>query len=402
MFYSRYFHCIAFAVIVLGFFFSCKRTIQKVDDVNWNPPSNESFNDSITLKTEKTLKLILDSANILYYETCQYDAKNNIVVSYNSANSNMLLFDYVSGKLKQKINLVGLGIKPKHPGDQKAYSFNFVNSDSIFFYDHRSEKVVLFDTSTKVLKKYLLSSNENGYSKGIIVMGELLSVGGDSLYVASAPGRRVLDQFAPLRENLVLTTSLSTAASRPTIRYPDIYRKAKWGYYLHKFHMLYNSENNIVVISYPVDHFLNIYDSSGRCYRYYAGGKGMRPIKPLRFLSDNTPVGKDEDAVNFRSQRTYGTILYDRFRHLYYRVISSAIPEKDMERSLDPSYKKEQPMTIVILNSSFVKVGEVAIDANKYSTTSMFVSHEGLCVPLTKSNDDNLFFDVFSVQPVKK
>lgn len=376
------------------FLFACK---PKVDDPDWKSIVVD-FKDSVTLTPVRHLYFPLDSATILYYETCQFEEKTNSLVSFNSTNRDLLFFNYNTGKLKWRVNLAPVGIRRKHSGNQKLYSFNVVNCDSIFFYDYESSKVVLFDTSSKIINIFDVKSDKSLFIKGIPVVGELLPVSKDSIYISSAPGRNPYSDKAPLPANLILSISLKTGFSQPIIKYPNIYKKAKWGNYLHAFHALYNEQNNKLVVSYPIDHNLNVYDSKGMWSRYYAGGKGVESINPVKFSGDNNLPVKDEEAKNFISQKTYASILFDHFRGVYYRIVSCPIPIEDFDRSRIPGYKKTQSMAIVILNSSFAKVGEVAIDANKYSTTAMFISREGLCLPLTVSNDDSLAFDVFAIK----
>lgn len=380
-------------IFFIFFILSCKN---QVDDSHWINPM-PPYPDTLTLKKVNSKVILLDSSTILKYENFQYIEDKNSILSYNSLNSEMVCYDYSSGKLIWKIDLKKIKIMPRNKGTIKPYSFHAISYDSIFFYDNVRSKVLLFDTAKNILKEYDVMSKMNSYSKGSPVMGEDLAVSNDSIYISSSPGGRNTSMMeSPLNKNLFLSISIKNGISNPIIGYPKIYRKAVWGTYSHISYSAYNPNHNKLVISFPIDHNLSVYKTTGEIELHYAGSIHVTKVNPLFFSGGNNIIKQKDEILNTLTQRSYKAILYDRYRNTYYRFVSSSIPKKEYELSQSPGYNVE-PMSVIILNNDLIKVGEISLDANKYSPISMFISEEGICIPLKISNDDAIYFDVFSI-----
>lgn len=387
--------CITVNFLVMALLLSATSCRNTINDDDWQNP-HPSFNDSLVFSKVATKEFRLDSATILRNENSQYLDKTTTLVSYNSENSDLLFFDYSTGELKQKINLVKIGIPPLEKGSLKQYSFNVVRYDSIFFYDQKKKQVFLFDTSLNLKRTYAVASDKNNFKNGRVLAGNILPVDKNYIYVPSPPGRDPLVLNAPIHDNLFLSISIQTGKTMPFVRYPPIYRKALWGYLFHAFYLAYNDSLGKIIVSYPAIHSIHLIDSSGNDSKSYAGGSSVNQLRPVRWAGQKLDLKKDEEIKNFLSQKRYGNVLYDGYRNLTYRVVTSAVPEKDFSISKNKGYQR-QPFSIIILDSNLKKVGEFAFDANKYSTNAMFVSKDGLCVPSTKSDDDRLIFDVFKI-----
>jgi hypothetical protein len=394
---SRNFKSI-FVIVCLVFFCSGCNS-KSINDPSWKN-SMPVFSDSITLQKVETKNFLLDSVTILKLESFQYCPQNNGVVTYNSANSELLCYDYTSTRLRWKLDLKKVKIFPHHSGDSKSYSFRYINNDSIFYYDNKNKMVTLFDTSGKLLREYPVpGAAKNGFRLGRLPGRDPLIVINDSIYIPSPPGRYTIDINAPLRDNLFLAISIKTGAAEPVIHYPSLYRQALWGDNLHNFYPVHNDKLQKIVISFPVMHTVSIYKPGGNLEEYYAGSTKVQQVAPLRFAGDKTKIVKMEELKNYMSQRSYTHIVYDHYRDLYYRLVTSSIPANDIDAARSPAYQRE-PFPIVILNGAMQKVGEMDFDGNKYAVTSLFVSPQGLCLPLKKSGDESMLFDVFA--PVKK
>ncbi|MES2372927.1 MAG: DUF4221 family protein [Bacteroidota bacterium] len=386
-------------VIVLLMLFCWGCNNKSINDPSWKNQM-PAFPDSITLQKVDTKNFLLDSVTILKLESFQYYPQNNSVITYNSANSELLSYDYTTTKLLWKLDLKKVKIFPHRSGDSKAYSFRYLNSDSIFYYDYKKKMVTLFDTAGKLLREYTVpDAAKNGFRLGRLSGRDPLIVTNDSIYIPSPPGRKTFDITAPLRDNLLLAISIKTGNAEPGIQYPALYRQALWGDNFHDFYPVYNDKLKNIVISFPIMHTVSVYNPGGSVAEYYAGSTRVPQVTPLRFASDKTALVKMEDVTNYMSQRCYTHMIYDPYRDLYYRLVTSSIPAKDFNAARSLAYQRE-PFPVVILNGAMQKVGELDFDANKYAVTSLFVSPEGLCLPLKKSGDESMIFDVFA--PVKK
>ncbi len=389
----RYFKILVCTGIIWPGSTGCKN---EVDDPGWINPM-PSYSDSLVLTKIGKKEFRLDTATILKNENFQYLENENALLSYNSVNSELVCFDYASQKLNWKLDMTQLKILPRAKGTMKMYNFRVLSYDSIFFYDNDRKKIILFDTARTILKTYNVQSAVNNYTTGSPSSGEELIVGRDSLFVTSAPGgRNTSKQHSPRLENIILSISIKDGGTRPVMRYPDIYGKATWGHYFHTFHTTYNETGDKFLISFPIDHDIQVYNAGKKSERYYAGSIHVPRIDPLIFPGGNGTIKSEEEIINFISQRKYQAIKYDRYRNVYYRFVSPFVLKKDFEKSKSPQYKSE-PISVIILDGSLKKVGEISLDANIYSGFSMFISKDGLCIPLKKSNDETIYFDIYTI-----
>ncbi|MGB3151462.1 MAG: DUF4221 family protein [Maribacter sp.] len=95
------------------------------------------------------------------------------------------------------------------------------------------------------------------------------------------------------------------------------------------------------------------------------------------------------ELKNNLSVHRYSGILYDEFRDVYYRFALNPVTFND---KLHKNYKayESMPMSIIILNNSFEKIGETPLEPNKYTIYSAFVGKNGLYLPQINVNNINL------------
>lgn len=258
--------------------------------------------------------------------------------------------------------------------------------------------MVFFDSGRNVKRSYDVSHAFDGTLQLRLNSAEVLPVAQDKIYITGGPGRNMYAPNAPLPPNLLLTINREDGAQRLSVAYPSLFQKAKWGDFFHRYYSTYNNYTDEMIFSFPPDHNLVVVSPQGQVREVYAGSVFTERLRPFMFTKESRPKKKDAEGINFLGQRTYRNIYFDRFANLYYRVVSNSIPEEEYKNR--SSNSKKSPFSIIILNSNFQKVGEQSFDANMYSSASIFISKDGLCLPTAESNDDKMVFDVFA--PNKK
>ena len=365
---------------------------QSVKDKSWRNTFPE-YEEKVVLHKIDQKILPLDSNTALKNQTFQYIENLEAVASFNPYDNNLLLYHFNDGKLIKKISLTKKADTVFQKRAVDRYSFNYICPDSIYFFNVRRNKIYLFDSTGNAKKVFDVALKKDLGLFLNVMPGELLTIANNNFCIPSWPGRSAYRADAPLNDNLMLLQNLQTGTKTLQIKYPPIYRSALWGEYLHQYSFAYNSNKNLFVISYAITHEIYVVDSNKQVRSYYAGSKFLDHVNPLSFNNTEKQFKKDQETNNFRKQRRYTKLLYDKYEHLYYRIVASAIPESDLT-SIGPNYRY-LPFSIVILNEQFEKIGEQEFDANEYSGTSMFISKYGLCIPSTKTNDDRVVFDVF-------
>lgn len=97
--------------------------------------------------------------------------------------------------------------------------------------------------------------------------------------------------------------------------------------------------------------------------------------------------------VNYISQYQYSGIVYDPFRGLYYRLVLHPFKDYDVNNLRNDCRKK--PVTIVILDEKFNKIGETRLPDNLYISGNTIVTKEGLCIQVHSDDDDFMKFAIF-------
>ncbi|MCW3073505.1 MAG: hypothetical protein JWP69_574 [Flaviaesturariibacter sp.] len=388
-------------IIILNLFACQNKKIENADWINSFP----SYENRITLTYSSEKKFLMDSSTSLNYGIIQYDDSTKNVVGFNAFDKSFLLYDYASACLKKRIHF------PKETYDELGdltsytYSFDFNSFDSIYLFRQTHPRLFWLDSSGKIRKSVDLMPKENTFSPPSANFGEPFFVVNNQAFISAYPGRNIYMANAGVPDNLVLKVDMGRDKMNLGVRYPDLYQNAVWGEYMHHFFTAYNPYNKSWVYSFPIDHNLYQVDSTGFRSKVYGGSEHLTSVTPLSFEKRlERKLKKNEEVDNYRTQHVYDKILYDSYRHLYYRIVTNATPAEDLVKvdRGDKTYKFP-PFYIIILNEKMEKVGEQEFDTNKYSTVSLFISEEGICIPRSDvSSDAQLVFDVFKTKHVER
>jgi hypothetical protein len=97
-------------------------------------------------------------------------------------------------------------------------------------------------------------------------------------------------------------------------------------------------------------------------------------------------------------------ILYDKYRDLYYRVMSESYPQETIE-SLNSGYwsqgmdDKEKPnRKIMVFDRNFKEIGVLELDKNRYWIDFIRVVKEGIIISLQTENENKKIFEIFEIK----
>lgn len=94
------------------------------------------------------------------------------------------------------------------------------------------------------------------------------------------------------------------------------------------------------------------------------------------------------DTEQYLDQYLYAGIIYDKYRHFYYRLV--LLPLEDYD--LNDAKTQQKQLAVMILDESFRVVGEFELPKDTYKYRNLFVSREGLHVNALSEDDDFLRF----------
>ena len=122
------------------------------------------------------------------------------------------------------------------------------------------------------------------------------------------------------------------------------------------------------------------------------------PIKPL------PAQARDNDSAflaHFNDQYIFGSILYDGFRDIIYRVVLEPNPEYGDVFLKDPLYKPRNMVVMALDGTNYNKIAEMRLvqsDKGAY-LDRCFVNEKGLNIAYVDLNiEDKLYFKTFRVE----
>lgn len=205
--------------------------------------------------------------------------------------------------------------------------------------------------------------------------------------------------ITPLRgKKSVLQYNDASKSYKEVISYPDVYYDNYFGAtpYLYWPSVIFNSKEEVYVVSYPVTGFIHVYDENLKFVKKVNAASSL--IGSLKPLIENFDYNKDMlpdwkmDRSYFTSSPYYAGLQYDAVNQLYYRLARVPVSE-DVESGYTHSY--------VVLNEDFKMLGEVKIP-DYYRPEFSYCDGRGLNI-LNEANmidgrKAKLYFDLVTVQ----
>ena len=148
-----------------------------------------------------------------------------------------------------------------------------------------------------------------------------------------------------------------------------------------------------IIYSFPISHDLFISDINGGTSRkVYAGSNFAGTIHSI----NKKPGRASAELIRteFVRQDMYASIIYDKYRKVYYRFLRKAIPNAPIDTSW-----KDKEIAVIIMDEDFNYLGETSIGTErKWHWQNSFVTEEGLNIESLEENnieEVNLVFKIF-------
>lgn len=151
------------------------------------------------------------------------------------------------------------------------------------------------------------------------------------------------------------------------------------------------------VYSFLGDNHLYVTQDHQQYEKYFAGSQFFEKTKP--YPKDMSGV---MDYIKYTCENSYYEhILYDEYRKVYYRFAKLEEPVKKGD-NLEKLSSALPLFSVIVINESFRKIGEIKLPRNKFFINNAFVTKEGLYIsnnhPLnTEMQDDKLSFTLFTL-----
>lgn len=245
--------------------------------------------------------------------------------------------------------------------------------DSIYFMDPmdaKQYKLHLFDKNSRLL--HTLKSKGSSIKALERAMPEIAASKpairrGDWLHLVGVPEGDFRKSVTYAEGKIDVAINLKTGEYRYGYHYPAIYKEyGSWGNFQDLSRCL-TSEGKFLY-SFGIEDSVRLTDHEQSEQLFYAG-------------SDYIPTSALKDTITNRMtvdqpiRPYYGGIQYDSLNGVYYRMALHALPKNAAKGSW-----ADQPISIIILNKNFKKVGESLLPATRHLYHQWFVGPDGLYI----------------------
>ena len=290
-------------------------------------------------------------------------------------------------------------IQLKKDGEDGIYrliSFYIKGMDSVFVIPAHYKEMLLVDFSGHVKNKYVIekktgnTNDENiidnidflsdNYSP-ILFVGNQVLIGTMSYKLSSLDPK--FSQFP-----IGLTYDIKTNQINDKFMfYPENYVKNTYS----MFHDFYYTDLDLnlknLIVSFPVDEKIYLRDINGKLIKEVEAKSDYLNINFNSFKV----VGQAASEKYFLDNPSYNRILSDPYRKVYYRFALQKYEGKGNVPTLMMS--SYMPLSVIILNEQFEKIGETLLPADKHFILNAFVGKKGLYIsnahPNNPENDEN-------------
>lgn len=373
-----------FGLLPLFSFISCCRT-----------QSNEL--PLVVLEEGSDLVFELDDITVESMEYSQYFQRNdsNIFSFTNRYDNSIVFYDYKSRKYLSRIAYY----KEGGDGIGEVFSYYYHNADSIYHYHYNLHIIFRTNSMGRVMEKHLLHIIPDPSPDSLFLAPTLFPRTNSPIRqldnLLLVPGLLMAEVEGENGENRPVMTYLNLLTREITHSdsYPLMYHNDNWGGDL-TWRMPYYtlSPDKELVLSFPADHNIRVHKLYEENYKeYYAGTGDTHAIPPLEYGVVNfKPIDPKALRRHYVENLSYGAILYDKYRKVYYRI--AKLPDSSIDIHKRPLRK---PIEVIVLNDKFEIIGKSPLKNDRYWINQSFVGEEGLHIQVQSDNEDELRFKTF-------
>lgn len=278
--------------------------------------------------------------------------------------------------------------------------FHVKSLDSIYLLNVAEMRIFLINNLGKVLNEFYLLKPNNKYPDGsrsspTIISGSPAINYNNILHFAARPDTGPTSEETYRSGNVEFAIDPTNGNYDLKFNYPKIYTIKNYGNFWGKIFRV-KTEDNRIAYSFAADP--NIYVTD---YKYTEAFNAETAIfnKPIPY-KDISQMRK-----NNLLSTMYGGIFYDKYRRLYYRIVTGGIEEFSENHVFREIYDAK-PISIIILDEEFKKIGETLLPSKAHDPLGAFVGKEGLFI--SNSNfenfslkEDTLSFTVYAPRNIK-
>ena len=300
----------------------------------------------------------------------------------------ILIYDLKTGQLTNKIEFEREGPN----GILEIYSHSIINFDSIYI-SCANEQLCLSDTSSQIKQRIPMPKLTD--SSKVIAPLSPPTIINHQIYIPQNVNPQLGENYMGKSPLGVMIDTITHKVTATPLHYSNLYSNEDLMYATHGNRTQYIFDGNLFVYSYDILDSLYVLDSElSKIGSYYAKS---RYIDEVRTHSNRN---WDLNMVLRQTCETpsYGTVVYDKYRQVYYRF---AYPETKIEKkdnALDVFREGRKVFSIIILDKDMHMIGETLFPEYSYNSNLFFVNKDGLYLCKTHSKRSDFDENVFCFQ----
>jgi len=323
----------------------------------------------------------LTSPNINYLKVTNI-GDSTFLTFLNPYNNTVYCYEYASRALYKTIPL---------ESPSKISGHEIISWDKILGYRYSDHELTLHNGKGKMLNSIKVSFIHEAYHF-LPTTHQPIIFEGQSIYLAGGMmSREKALKTAPV------VARIDTALTQVDYLYhfPDVYAEMFFGgeHYRMDLAYTYNSADDLFVFNFPASHELFATKDFREEEKHCAGSRFVAAIPEYPYR------GRGEIFRYVEENAFYYSVLYDKYRQLYYRLC--LLPKKQ-----DDKKSHGRDMSVLIFDKDLNKIGETVfkdgIDYRLGDIAAICVSPEGLLVPKANDDGDESTLDFQVYKTVKK
>lgn len=154
------------------------------------------------------------------------------------------------------------------------------------------------------------------------------------------------------------------------------------------------------IYTFEQDPNIYIYDKSKKEIMV-KGGKSKFQTETIPYFSKTIKFSKDKEMAYLRTVPSYGKLLYNPYKNLFYRFFKQGQASKNKEGLYNTELDKYE--SLMIFDSDFNVLNEISLERYKYFSNFSFVIKDGLLIPDkdfydSLNNSNSLKFHLISIK----
>ncbi|WP_186756032.1 DUF4221 family protein [Echinicola salinicaeni] len=366
---------------------ACNNSRKKSENIFRNGQNLEKT-DEIQLKTDD-----LGTIDFLRHQVFEIEDSTFIYV-LNKSISALEIYNLTSAKFVKRI-----GIPDEGPHAITNLQGFFVHSsDSIFVFPQGHVKnTILVSSKGEVLSHFSPPVPKNDIH-GIVNHKSVPSAPSyfkdKKLYFSVLP---LLDTKVPenINESVLLASEFILEDNQldfpDKMHYPSSYLKKGWVTYHTNYSRIIDEKGNWIY-SFAGSDSLFIYDNN-----YKLNSKVLAKSKEIEEIpSFEVYPGKLNSMQMCIEYGSYGRVLYDKFKNLYYRIVR--LPRGyDPKGDYDINALAKSAFSIIKFDGEFNRLSETVFEKEIYDLNCVFITKKGLNIPRTNYWNEDLAEDMVTI-----